>query len=204
MVSDENVLWPTQIVSRETFDRLKEYEALLRKWQKNINLVSRETLRDLWQRHILDSAQLFPYLPEKEGEILDFGSGAGLPGVVLSILGFSQVTLVESNRKKTAFLKEVRRHLSLPYSIFEKRIEDLETCKANTITSRALASLADLLEYSYRFTTPETQLFFHKGQDYSSELKAAQKDWGFELDLKPSITSEDGVILILSGLYKKR
>ena len=191
-------------VSRETFDKFKEYESLLGAWQKKINLVSRETIEQAWQRHLLDSAKIALYIQDKSSSLLDLGSGAGLPGVVLSILGFSNVKLVESNKKKTAFLKEVRRKLDLSYEVYEDRIEALKPFEVGVVTSRALASLDELLFYSYGFTTQETQLIFHKGKSNKVEIERARSKWHFQLESKPSITSQEGVVLILSELCEKR
>tara|TARA_A100000171_G_scaffold42145_1_gene43317 strand:+ start:1469 stop:2089 length:621 start_codon:yes stop_codon:yes gene_type:complete len=190
-------------VSRETIQTLEKYQSLLLEWQKKINLVSRETIDDFWQRHIVDSGQLVQYMPNKKSRILDLGSGAGLPAVVLSIMGFSDVTLVESNSKKIAFLKEVRRNLGLNYTIAEERIETIPPFTVDVITSRALASLEKLLVYAEPFVTKSSQLIFHKGQKSQEEILKASKNWSFEVSLKQSITSREGAILILSGLCKK-
>lgn len=190
-------------VSRETCKKLEEYVSLLLAWQKKINLVSRETIDNVWLRHIWDSAQLSLSVIEKNYSIIDLGSGAGLPGVVLSILGYSNLTLVESNSKKTAFLKTVKRKLGLDYQVAECRIEELGEIQADVVISRALASLNLLLSYSFNFLTQETQFVFLKGKDYQREIAEAQKNWSFQVDSKQSITSAEGRVLILSGVRRK-
>lgn len=189
-------------VSRETFCRLKGYEDLVKEWQKKINLVSRETLEMFWHWHIVDSAQIFPLINPKE-PVIDLGSGAGFPGLVLSILGIPQVTLVESCRKKTSFLREARRVLNADVQIYEGRIETMPLTRVSTITSRALTSVEGLLEYAYRIIEPQTELVFFKGKKSKEEIKEAQKKWTFNFIEKPSITSPEGSILIITGVRRK-
>lgn len=190
-------------VSRETHAKLEEYVSLLLVWQKKINLVSRETIDSVWSRHIWDSAQLASLLPNKSASIIDLGSGAGLPGVVLSILGYSNLTLVESNSKKTAFLKTVKRKLSLSCEVAETRIENLKHGPADVVVSRALASLDRLLSYSQNFITSQTQLVFLKGKGFQNEITEAKRNWSFQVKTKQSITSEEGRVLILSGVRQR-
>ena len=190
-------------VSRETHDGLEVYVSLLQAWQKKINLVSRETVDSIWERHVWDSAQLACSLPDKKASITDLGSGAGLPGVVLSVLGYSNLTLVESNSKKTAFLKAVKRKLGLSYEVAESRIEDMDNREVDVIVSRALASLDLLLTYSEKFISSETRLVFLKGKGFQKEITEAEKKWVFHVETKQSITSEEGRVLILSGVRRK-
>jgi 16S rRNA (guanine527-N7)-methyltransferase len=144
-------------VSRETLARLETYAALLTKWSGAINLVGRDTLREAWQRHFLDSAQLMdllPPLPEgRERRILDLGSGAGFPGLVLAILGAGPVTLVESDAKKAAFLREAARITGAPAEVACARIESLLPSEIlpDVVTARALAPLPKLLELAEPF-----------------------------------------------------
>lgn len=191
-------------VSRETSGLLEGYVSLLTFWQRKINLVSRETLEHVWERHIWDSAQLSRHIKDKEASVLDLGTGAGLPGVVLSIMGYKKVTLVDSNSKKTTFLKEVKRKLSLNFEVLEGRIENQTLSPVDVIVSRALASLDDLLLYSERFLKPDSQLVFLKGKVADSEIEKAKKSWVFQFEKKQSITSTEGCVLILSGVQKKR
>src|SRR5262247_2849484 len=138
-------------VSRETIDRLSAYAALLVKWQSRINLVSAATLADLWRRHMLDSAQLFPLLPPNTQAVVDLGSGAGFPGLVLAILGIPEVHLIESDQRKCVFLAEAARVADASPIIHNKRIEQLEGLSAEVVTARACAPLDQLLTYAQRF-----------------------------------------------------
>ena len=129
-------------VSRETIERLERYAALLIKWNKTVNLVGRSTIADLWRRHMLDSAQLFPYLPKSAGRLVDFGSGAGFPGLVLAIMGAPDVHLVEANARKCAFLREAARVTMRIRSWYASafRLSTI-TCSSSRTTSYSLYSM---------------------------------------------------------------
>lgn len=185
-------------VSRETLDRLRLYGELLVKWQKTINLVGPSTLPDLWRRHFLDSAQLFPLLPDSARVLVDFGSGAGFPGLVLAILGVPEVHLIESDQRKCAFLREVARQTDAPVTVHAKRIEAVVPFAADVITSRALASLAQLLDLARPFLTPQTLCLFPKGQNVEAELTEAHKIWNMQVTRVPSRSDADATILRLS------
>ena len=145
-------------VSRETLERLERYAALLEKWNRAINLVARGSLVDLWRRHMLDSAQLWPLLPvarERPRRILDLGSGAGFPGLVLAIMGVPEgsveVHLVESDEKKATFLREAARIAEAPVTLHVQRIESLAPFPVDAVTARACAPLPRLLDYAAPF-----------------------------------------------------
>ncbi len=121
-------------VSRETLARLERYAELLEKWNRRINLVGRGTIDDLWRRHMLDSAQLLPLIPDSAESLVDLGSGAGFPGLVLAICGVENVHLIESDRKKSAFLREVARETAAPVTIHNKRIEEIESFQVDIDT----------------------------------------------------------------------
>jgi len=133
-------------VSRETRERLNTYAELLRKWQRSINLVGPKTLDDLWNRHFVDSAQLLPLIPPTARVLVDFGSGAGFPGLVLAILGMAEVHLIESDQRKATFLREVARATGTPVTVHAKRIEQVTPFPADIVSARALAPLGDLLD----------------------------------------------------------
>lgn len=199
----------TYNVSRETFELLKAYEASLAEWQKKFNLVSNSSLEDSWTRHFEDSAQLFQYLPNSAQTLLDFGSGAGFPGMVLAIMAaektpYLKVKLIESTGKKTLYLNEVKKITGVDVEIINDRIEKLPPQKADVITSRAMASLNELLEYTFRFTTPKTICIFPKGRRYAEEIEEAKKHWKFDCQLHDSITSDEGKILVISRLLKNK
>ena len=184
-------------VSRETLDRLRVYLGLLRRWQAAINLVGPATLEDPWRRHFWDSAQLRPHIPESTRSLLDLGSGAGFPGMVLSILGIRGVTLVESDGRKAAFLREVARETGAGVTIRAERLERLgaRIAPPDVITARAVASLDLLLDRIKLYITPNTVCLFHKGRQVDREIDAASRRWRMTLNKIPSETDPSGVIL---------
>jgi 16S rRNA (guanine527-N7)-methyltransferase len=186
-------------VSRETLARLELYADLLRKWQKAINLVSTASLDDLWRRHIWDSAQLLPHIPAEARSLLDLGSGAGFPGLVLAILGVRGVILVEADKRKCAFLREAARVTGTAVVIHDRRIEELgdKIAPVDVITARAVASLPLLLERIKLYMMPNTICLFHKGQQVETELAEIRQIWSGEIEKIPSVTDAAGVIIRL-------
>lgn len=196
-------------VSRETMDKLKAYEASLHEWQNRMNLVSKNSLEDAWQRHFQDSMQLFSLLPQ-QGIVYDFGSGAGFPGMVLAIMAsektpYLKFRLVESIKKKTLYLNEVKKITGISnVEVLNKRIEDIPAEAADVVTSRAMASLSDLLDYAQKFCTRKTKCIFLKGKSYADEIAEAEKLWKFKAEVLPSQESDEGVILIITDIHKRR
>ncbi len=186
-------------VSRETLARLEDYADLLRKWQNAINLVSTASLNDLWRRHIWDSAQLLPHIPADAHSLLDLGSGAGFPGLVLAILGVDGVVLVEADKRKCAFLREAARVTGTDVTIHDRRIEDMgeEIPPVDVITARAVASLSLLLERIKLYMIPNTVCLFHKGQQVEAELAEIRRIWPGAIEKIPSVTDAAGVIIRL-------
>ena len=190
-------------VSRETADKLRLYADLLKKWQPKINLVGPATIPDLWRRHFLDSAQIFPYLPA--GPVLDLGSGAGFPGLVLAVLrgeGADPIHLVESDGRKGAFLREAARLTKAPVLIHTSRIEALKPFEIRAVTARALASVSVLLGLAEPFLTPRVQCLFLKGEKLEDELTEAGKDWKMAVDRIPSVSDPNGFILSLKEVRR--
>jgi 16S rRNA (guanine527-N7)-methyltransferase len=188
-------------VSRETLGRLETYLALLRHWQKAINLVGPATLADPWRRHFWDSAQLLPHIPTRARSLLDVGSGAGFPGLVLAILGAPGVTLVESDGRKAAFLREAARATGAPVDIRAERIERLRAPIApDAITARGVASLDLLLDRIKLYITPNTVCLFPKGRQADREIAAARRRWRMTVIKIPSATDPSGVILRLEDI----
>lgn len=186
-------------VSRETVDRLSAYAALLVKWQQRINLVSAATLEELWRRHMLDSAQLLPLLPAGARKVVDLGSGAGFPGLVLAILGVPEVHLIESDQRKCIFLAEAARASGLTAGpnpiIHNGRIETISGLNADAITARACAPLDQLLSYAQKFLWHDGKALFLKGAAVEEELTRARKNWHMELERFPSASDPTGCIL---------
>ncbi len=184
-------------VSRETLDRLRAYADLLEKWQPKINLVGPKTLPDLWSRHFLDSAQIFPLIPADARVLVDFGSGAGFPGLVFAAMGVPDVHCVESDQRKAAFLREVCRVAAIPATIHAERIESLVPFAADVVSARALASLPQLLELAEPFLTTRTLCLFPKGQNVEAELTAAHKIWNMQVTRHDSLTDAGATVLAL-------
>ena len=189
-------------VSRETLSKLRSYAELLVKWQASINLVSENTLRDLWRRHFWDSAQLAPFVPKGPCVITDLGSGAGFPGLVLSILLNIEVNLVESSGKKTAFLREAARLTDANVVLHQGRIENLLLPKSDLVTARALAPLNKLLDLAAPILSSSGTCLFLKGARAEEELTAAKKKWKMAVSRFPSATNGDGVILSIQDIAR--
>jgi len=193
-------------VSRETLARLETMVEALLRWQKAINLVGRATLDDVWALHILDSAQLAPLIPETAKSLVDLGSGAGFPGLVLAALRPElDVTLIESDARKSAYLGEAARKMGLPKQpkIVVSRIEAAPQAQADIVTARALAPLGQLLAWADRHRANPAICLFHKGKDWQAELTGAMKDWEIECTPQPSVTDRDAVILRI-GSYRAK
>lgn len=189
-------------VSRETLDKLDCYVSLLHKWQKAINLVSKSTLADTWNRHLLDSFQILNHVNERTGTWVDLGSGAGFPALVLAIASDFDIHVVESDQRKCLFMREVSRETSSPITVHNARIEDAEPFEADFISARALASLDKLLGYSEKFSTEKSRFVFLKGQDVDAELTNAAKYWRMSSEKHQSLSSGDGSILILKDVRR--
>jgi 16S rRNA (guanine527-N7)-methyltransferase len=196
-------------VSRETYDRLCLFQKILIKWQKSINLISKNTIENTWERHFLDSAQLYKFVRDIEGNIIDFGSGAGFPGMVLAIMGKKNIHLVESDYKKCVFLKEIAMLTETDITIHNCRIEELNFINVDLVTCRALASLKNLIHYVEVFINKSLgerqqypKLLFLKGKSYFSEIIELNKIKKISFEEYPSITDKDGRILYISKVDK--
>ena len=195
-----------QNVSRETYDKLRVFEATLIKWQRSINLISKSTIKDIWFRHLLDSSQLYPFISNIKGNIIDFGSGAGFPGLVLAIMGHKKICLVESDQKKCTFLREVAMLCETEVSIFNTRIENLEYIDVDLIMCRALAPLSKLIDYVELFIekSPSKKKFFPnmlflKGKSFKNEILDLHKNKEICFYEYPSLTDMYGKILYFDG-----
>lgn len=191
-------------VSRETLSKWSDYVALLLKWNKSINLIGHCTEADIWSRHILDSAQLLRYIPEGTKVITDFGSGAGLPGLVLALTGRFTIHLVESNQKKASFLRQVAALMPKGMvTIHDDRIEKLTPWQSDILTARALAPLPELLDLLSGFIEKSKLCLFLKGQNVVQEIEGATKYWVFEHELHPSLTLNDSMILAMHTIARR-
>ncbi len=191
-------------VSRETLARLSVYADLLKRWQSKINLVSPASLPNLWQRHMLDSAQLVDHIAPETKIITDLGSGAGFPGLVIAIMTGIETHLVESDSRKSAFLREVIRQTNAPAIIKNGRAETMTPWLSPIVTARALAPLPKLLTYARPFldnsmASHAPACLFLKGENWREELTDAEKSWHIQCQDVVSITDPAGRILIISN-----
>ena len=184
-------------VSRETLARLKAYVGLLEEWNRLHNLVSANSLADVWRRHVWDSAQLAAYIPPDARTLADLGSGAGFPGLVLAemLRGRVAVTLFEATRKKAEFLAAAARRMDLAVEIRNERIETANAGPFDVITARALAPLEKLLGYAQQLAGRRTVCLFLKGQSLASELTEVRKSWRMKAVQHQSLTDPSGVVL---------
>ena len=196
-------------VSRETYKKLCVFQKTLFKWQKSINLISKNSIKNTWERHFLDSAQLYKFVRGIEGNIIDFGSGAGFPGLVLAIMGKKNIHLVEADHKKCVFLKEIAMLTETDITIHNCRIEDLSFINVDLITCRALASLSKLIEYVEIFVNKSfgekqkiPKLLFLKGKSYYLEVIELSKTKKITFEEYPSITDKNGRILYINKVDK--
>ena len=186
---------------------LKTYVTVLKKWQKRINLVGKATLADVWCRHVLDSAQLYGLIPASAKKVIDIGSGAGFPGLVLALYfkhyGGPETHLIESDSRKCSFLAEVNRQTNAGVIIHAKRVEAISDLKGDVITARALAPLRKLIKISKRFDKGNTIYIFLKGAKGREELTDAQKEWTMNVTETKSQTHAVSMIFTLKGVQHR-
>lgn len=192
-------------VSRETSDKLADYIEQVQKWNKKINLVAKSTLADAWTRHVVDSLQITKLFSAKTERFLDLGSGAGFPAVVYSIyldelLDDHFTTMVESDARKSVFLREMVRRYDLNAAVINGRIENTKAQSADVVTARALADLSKLLEFTSIHLKPTGKAIFLKGRLAEAEIEHARGFWAFDLAQYPSMTDGDASILEISKL----
>jgi 16S rRNA (guanine527-N7)-methyltransferase len=196
-------------VSRETFAALQAYEALVRRWGSAINLVSKSALADIWDRHIVDSAQAFQFCPQNARTWVDLGSGGGFPGIVVAVLAQEmkpdlRVTLVESDLRKATFLRQAAQALDLKATVVSERIESLEPLHADVLSARALAPLTQLLEYADQHLAKNGVAIFPKGARHAEEIADAKTSWAFELDVHSSLSDAEAAILVIRNIHRAR
>jgi 16S rRNA (guanine527-N7)-methyltransferase len=186
---------------------LERFAALLRKWNTVQNLVSRETVDELWPRHIADSLQLMKFVRVTDIRILDLGSGGGFPAIPMAIASREterRYTLVEPIAKKASFLRTAARELGLPVTVEAKRAEQIDSRETfDLVTSRALAPLPELLTLARPFAEPNGHLLLHKGRNHRQELDAAAQHFHFDVLVHPSESDPEGVILEITNLRAK-
>ena len=184
---------------------LEKYVTILKHYQKKFNLIGNSTISNLWQRHIVDSAQVFALLPKEKKNcyLIDVGTGAGLPGLVLAIMGRKDVFLCEKSKKKVFFLKEAINACGVRVSIINERIENVKLRNCSIIVSRAFSSLNKLLISTMHLMTKDTIFLVHKGKKYKDEVQEAKKNFTFAVNYYESITSYEGKIIKVKNIRKK-
>ncbi|WP_108860520.1 16S rRNA (guanine(527)-N(7))-methyltransferase RsmG [Ruegeria sp. Alg231-54] len=193
-------------VSRETFERLTTYVELVKRWNPKINLVSRKSLDDIWVRHIKDSVQVYKSAGPFENWV-DLGSGGGFPGMVCAIMAIedapdAQFTFIESDQRKSAFLRNVARECGAKCTVVSKRIEVVEPLSADILSARALADLPTLLSFCDRHLSKKGLALLPKGERWKKELEEAQEEWNFDVDPITSLTEPQAVILKITGVSR--
>ncbi len=183
--------------------KLTRYADLLIRWQARINLIAPSTLRCLWERHFLDSAQLLPLIPTGAHRLVDIGSGAGLPGLVLAILGVPEVHLIESDQRKAVFLDTVSRETATPVTVHAKRLDQVTPFIADVVTARAFAPLPALVIAASRFAGPTTVGLFPKGRDVDRELTQVPRTPKITIERLPSRTDPTASLLRVQGLGRE-
>ncbi|MEM6310190.1 MAG: 16S rRNA (guanine(527)-N(7))-methyltransferase RsmG [Pseudomonadota bacterium] len=194
-------------VSRETYDDLVAFGDLVKKWTPKINLIAPSTVADIWGRHIVDSAQLYRMAPQDYDHWVDIGSGGGFPGVVMAIYAKernpgSVFTLIESDQRKSTFLRTAARELAINVKVIAKRTEDVVPQEADVVSARALATLSALLPMAARHLRPSGLGLFHKGQSSAEEIAKARADWAFDLEQRPSFTDPAARLLSIQRISR--
>lgn len=194
-------------ISALATERLQIFVGLLAKWNAAINLVSPVSLAEVWTRHVADSAQVLDVAPIRRARWLDLGSGAGFPGIVIALITADtpnpvEMTLVESDRRKAAFLSTVSRETGVPMIIQAARIEAVAPQSADTVSARALAPLVKLCSFAERHLAPHGAALFLKGGRYDAEIAEARRTWSFALDVRRSSTDPAGAVLIMKDLRR--
>lgn len=195
-------------VSRETQDRLRRYHDLLLRWTERINLIAPSTRGDAWSRHIADSAQLWQHAPENAKTWADLGAGGGLPGLVIAILAAGEqtelrVTLIESDRRKAAFLQHAVGQLGLDACVLASRVEAAGVPPQDVISARALAPLGRLITLSRPLLHDRSIMLFPKGRSALSELTEAERSWHIRYEVVPSRIDEGGTIIKIFGVESR-
>ena len=195
-------------VSRETIDSLCEYESMLSKWNSKINLISKNTFANIWNRHFLDSGQIIKHVDASRKRWVDVGSGAGFPGLVVALLLRDRkidcdIILVEKNLKKVFFLNEVVRKLDLNVKVLNKNIRTIEPLNADILSARAFSELNELIELAYHHRKERGICLFLKGENYRWELDKTLNYWFFDYDVVDSFSNSSGNIIRVRNILKR-
>ena len=180
----------------KTFTMFMEYKKILLNENHKMNLIGKSTIDDFDQRHIIDCIQIIKHMPDKKKQVMDIGTGAGLPGVLLSILGYQNLHLVEKSPKKSAFLEICKAHLGLNYKIHTKPIAEISGVNIDYITARAFAPIEKIITATKKIIHKKTIYVLLKGKSYLSELNLINPQ-KYSWKNYPSITSEESKIIVL-------
>lgn len=194
-------------VSRETFAALEAFSALVLKWTSRINLISANTQSDIWDRHVVDSLQIYRLAPPDYDLWLDIGSGGGFPGIVAAIVGKQQAEqarfhFVESDQRKATFLRTAIRELGLNAIVSADRIENIGSQQADVVSARALGSLSMLMPLIFAQMKQSGTALLHKGRQATDEIAIARQDWRFDLEEEPSLTDPSGRLLMIKRISR--
>tara|TARA_A100001035_G_C27665907_1_gene446017 strand:+ start:86 stop:691 length:606 start_codon:yes stop_codon:yes gene_type:complete len=176
--------------------KLTEYKKILLKENETMNLIGKSTITDLDERHLLDCIQIIKYLPQHEKSVMDIGTGAGLPGIILSIIGFKNLHLVEKSPKKSSFLENCKLRLGLNYVVHNTSISEISNLNVDYITARAFASIEKIISMTKKIINKKTKFILHKGKSYLTELETINTQKYFWAT-HPSITSRESKIIIM-------
>jgi 16S rRNA (guanine527-N7)-methyltransferase len=182
-------------IFKKNIEKFEYLENQVMLWSRTLNLVSRETLKDLAVRHIRDSLQLVAWLPVESAEIVDLGSGGGFPGLVLAIAGYGPLVLVESDQRKSVFLNQMIRSMSLNAKVLCDRAENLGVRKASFGVSRAFACLSKTVRLLKPLLDEEGVYLLHKGRHVKKELEIFQREWYGECEIFPGLVCPDSFIV---------
>lgn len=196
-----------QNVSRETYDDLVQFSDLVKKWTPKINLIAPSTIPEIWDRHIVDSAQLLQLAPKNFDCWVDIGSGGGFPGIIVAIYAKIEqpnatVTLIESDQRKATFLRTASRELGLNTKVIAERIEQVSAIGADIVSARALATLSSLLPLAMMHLKTDGVCLFHKGKGALAEVTEARKTWQFDLEERASFTDPDARLLAIQRISR--
>ncbi len=191
-------------IDRNQFNMLNDYINFLLNYNNKINLIGKSTINDIWNRHIIDSLQIMKLIKNNNLSVADLGSGAGLPGIPISIAGIKNITLFEKSPRKCEFLNEAKKFSNNKIIIENKNLNDVKNKNFDIIVSRALANLDMLLNFSNNLKKPSTQLIFLKGKKIYEEIDEAKKNWNIQYQLFDSITSEEGKIIQITDFRSKK
>lgn len=189
-------------ITKSQIKSLEDFVILLLQENHQFNFIGKSTVTDIWNRHILDSAQLLQFIDDKNAKFADFGTGAGFPGMVLSILGLKEVHLIEKAFRKCEFLRKSKLFSQNRIFVHQSKLEELDKVTFDCIMSRALAPLDKLLGYCQNFLKDDGYCLFLKGKNLNQELEEAQKQFQFTYTTHPSLTSDESKIIKISKIKK--